>query len=121
MEKLKNVNTGLRKLRVIYIAASTVLVMFALGIVAIYDSQESCSIKTTTQTESGYYKSGPQNWNNSRYEYQVPVTKSTCSTRADNGQSTLPIIIFIVLFLVVCYVLLPRLDGYLTLGQNRKS
>lgn len=113
MEKAKSTNLALRRMRVAYICASVVLLGLIFGGVAIYDSQESCSVKTTTQTESGYYKSGPQNWNNSRYDYQVPVTKSTCSTRAEDGGSAMPVAFVISLILIAGYFFLPKLNGYL--------
>lgn len=110
-----------RKLKVVYLTISLLLVVISIVSIQIYNSQESCTVSTTTHKESGYYKSGPQNWNNSSYSYDVPSTSSNCSTRGEDGSgASLGLVILLLLIIAIGYLYLPGLYFYLN-ATDRKS
>lgn len=103
-----------RVLQVSYLAISIFIIIFSFVAIQIYNSQESCTTQTTMRTEGSYYKSGPQNWNNSYYEYKVPETSSTCSSRSDSGTGiSLWIVGLLTLLGAAGYILLPKLHRYM--------
>lgn len=111
-----------RKLKVVYLTISLLLVVISVVSIQIYNSQESCTTSTTTQKESGYYKSGPQNWNNSSYTYDVPITSSSCSTRSEDGSGVnFGLVILLFLALAVGYLYLPKLYFYLNVTDHKNN
>lgn len=103
-----------RVLKVSYLAIIFFIIIFSFVAIQIYNSQESCTTRTTMRTEGSYYKSGPQNWNNSYYEYKVPETSSTCLSRSDSGTGiSLWIVGLLTLLGAGGYILLPKLHRYM--------
>lgn len=117
---LKNTSQW-RKLKVTYLTISLLLIVVTAVSIQAYNSQESCTTSTTTHKENGYYKSGPQNWNNSSYSYDVPVTSSSCSTRSDDDTGvSFSLMILLLLILAAGYLCLPKLHLYLN-ATDRKN
>lgn len=107
-----------RVLQVSYSAISIFIIIFSFVAIQIYNSQESCTTQTTMRTEGSYHKSGPQNWNNSYYEYKVPETSSSCSTKSDSGTGiSLWVVGLLLVLSVIGYLFLPKLHRYMHLQK----
>jgi hypothetical protein len=112
-----------RKLQVVYLVTA---LLISVGLIAgawIYNSQEKCVTTSSTRTEHSYYKSGPQNWNNSAYSYEVPVTSTKCSTNDERGDGINAVLVAILPIVVfgIGYLFLPVLFHYLNPPKSNKS